>query len=88
MLSIGPTKLRSACSLEDVEAKLVDTEKEADQARKQSKSARDHFNDIKRQRYAYTFNTDSLFSLMFTEPKCSMMLTTTYLTALTKSIRT
>ncbi|CAK5262899.1 unnamed protein product [Mycena citricolor] len=36
--------------LEDVEAKLVDTEREADQARKESKSARDEFNDVKRRR--------------------------------------
>ncbi|KAF8214101.1 condensin complex subunit SMC1 [Mycena galopus ATCC 62051] len=36
--------------LEDVEAKLADTEKEADKARQDSKSARDAFNDIKRRR--------------------------------------
>ncbi|KAJ7246598.1 condensin complex subunit SMC1 [Mycena haematopus] len=36
--------------LEDVEAKLADTEKEADKARQDSKSARDTFNDIKRRR--------------------------------------
>ncbi|KAI0962689.1 hypothetical protein AcV7_001479 [Taiwanofungus camphoratus] len=36
--------------LDDVEAKLLDTEKEADKARKDSKSARDHFNDVKRRR--------------------------------------
>ena len=37
--------------LDDVEAKLADTEKEADKARKDSKSARDQFNDVKRRRY-------------------------------------
>ncbi|KAJ7098698.1 condensin complex subunit SMC1 [Mycena belliarum] len=36
--------------LEDVEAKLADTEKEADQARQDSKSARDDFLEIKRRR--------------------------------------
>ncbi|KAF7352348.1 Structural maintenance of chromosomes protein [Mycena venus] len=36
--------------LEDVEAKLADTEKEADKARQDSKTARDAFNDIKRRR--------------------------------------
>jgi structural maintenance of chromosome 1 len=37
--------------LDDVEAKLADTEKEADKARKDSKNARDEFNDVKRRRY-------------------------------------
>jgi structural maintenance of chromosome 1 len=37
--------------LDDVEAKLVETEKEADKARKDSKSARDQFNDVKQRRY-------------------------------------
>jgi structural maintenance of chromosome 1 len=37
--------------LDDVEAKLADTEKEADKARKDSKSARDQYNDVKRRRY-------------------------------------
>ncbi|KAJ7032498.1 condensin complex subunit SMC1 [Mycena alexandri] len=36
--------------LEDVEAKLADTEKEADKARKDSKTARDDFTEIKRRR--------------------------------------
>ncbi|TFK73385.1 condensin complex subunit SMC1 [Pluteus cervinus] len=36
--------------LEDVEAKLADTEREADKARKDSKSARDQFNDVKKRR--------------------------------------
>ena len=36
--------------LDDVEAKLMETEKEAEKARKDSKSARDHFNDVKRRR--------------------------------------
>lgn len=37
-------------SLDDVQAKLVETEKEADKARKDSKIARDEFNDIRKQR--------------------------------------
>ncbi|KAF7302129.1 Structural maintenance of chromosomes protein [Mycena indigotica] len=36
--------------LEDVEAKLAETEKEAEQARKDSRTARDDFTDIKRRR--------------------------------------
>lgn len=36
--------------LDDVEAKLLDTEREADKARKDSKSAREQFNDIKKRR--------------------------------------
>ncbi|KAI0726494.1 cohesin complex subunit psm1 [Fomitopsis betulina] len=36
--------------LDDVEAKLMETEKDAEKARKDSKSARDHFNDVKRRR--------------------------------------
>jgi len=36
--------------LEDVESKLIETEKEADKARKDSKNARDQFNDVKRRR--------------------------------------
>jgi structural maintenance of chromosome 1 len=37
-------------SLEDVEAKLAETEKEADKTRKESKTARDSFNDVKKRR--------------------------------------
>lgn len=40
----------STCSLDDVESKLADTEKEADKARKDSRNARDHFNEIKNKR--------------------------------------
>ena len=36
--------------LDDVEAKLIDTEREADKARKDSKTAREQFNDIKKRR--------------------------------------
>ncbi|KAI0041884.1 cohesin complex subunit psm1 [Auriscalpium vulgare] len=36
--------------LDDVEAKLAETEKEADKARKDSKNARDAFNDVKQRR--------------------------------------
>ncbi|KAJ8594932.1 RecF/RecN/SMC protein [Rhizopogon salebrosus TDB-379] len=42
--------LKAIEKLDDVEAKLADTEKEADKARKDSKSARDQFNDVKRRR--------------------------------------
>lgn len=42
--------LKAMERLDDVEAKLKDTEKEADKARKESKDARDHFNDVKRRR--------------------------------------
>lgn len=44
-------------SLEDVEAKLVDTEKEADKARKDSKSARSQFDDVKRRRCSFRGGT-------------------------------
>ena len=37
-------------SLDDVETKLVETEKEAEKARKDSKNARDTFNDVKQRR--------------------------------------
>ena len=37
--------------LDDVEMKLADSEKEADKARKDSKAARDHFNDVKMRRF-------------------------------------
>jgi len=39
--------------LDDVEAKLAETEKEADKARKQSRNARDHYNEIKNQRCVF-----------------------------------
>ena len=38
--------------LDDVEMKLADTEKEAEKARKDSKTARDQFNDVKKRRCA------------------------------------
>jgi hypothetical protein len=41
----------SLLRLDDVENKLAETEKEADKARKDSKSARDAFNDVKQRRY-------------------------------------
>jgi structural maintenance of chromosome 1 len=41
--------------LDDVETKLADTEKEAEKARKDSKSARDHFNDVKKRRSVFRF---------------------------------
>jgi septation ring formation regulator EzrA len=37
--------------LDDVEMKLADTEKEAEKARKDSKAARDNFNDMKKRRF-------------------------------------
>jgi structural maintenance of chromosome 1 len=36
--------------LDDVEAKLATTEKEADKARKESKTARDYYNEVKTKR--------------------------------------
>jgi len=42
--------LKAVERLDDVEAKLVETEKEAEKARKDSKSARDQFNDVKQRR--------------------------------------
>jgi len=44
--------LKAMERLGDVEAKLAETEKEADKARKDSKHARDQFTEIKKQRYA------------------------------------
>ena len=42
--------LKALDRLDDVEAKLMETEKDAEKARKDSKSARDQFNDLKRRR--------------------------------------
>ncbi|KAH7103427.1 condensin complex subunit SMC1 [Auriculariales sp. MPI-PUGE-AT-0066] len=42
--------MKATDRLDDVEAKLADTEKDADKARKESKSTRDEFNDIKKRR--------------------------------------
>lgn len=42
--------LKAIERLDDVEAKLADTEKEAEKARKESKNARDSFNDVKNRR--------------------------------------
>lgn len=41
--------------LDDVENKLADTEKEAEKARKDSKAARDNFNELKKQRFGPHF---------------------------------
>jgi structural maintenance of chromosome 1 len=49
--------------LDDVEAKLADTEKEADKARKDSKNARDQFNDVKRKRYVNDFTSSAILIL-------------------------
>jgi len=43
--------LKAVERLDDVEARLVETEKEAEKARKDSKNARDQFNDMKQKRY-------------------------------------
>lgn len=42
--------LKAVERLDDVESRLVETEKEADKARKDSKNARDQFNDVKQRR--------------------------------------
>ena len=42
--------LKAVERLDDVEAKLVETEREAEKARKDSKNARDQFNDVKLRR--------------------------------------
>ncbi|TFK48892.1 cohesin complex subunit psm1 [Heliocybe sulcata] len=42
--------LKAVDRLEDVESKLVETEKEAEKSRKESKNARDQFNDVKKRR--------------------------------------
>ncbi|KZT24830.1 RecF/RecN/SMC protein [Neolentinus lepideus HHB14362 ss-1] len=42
--------LKAVERLEDVESKLVETEKEAEKSRKESKTARDQFNDVKKRR--------------------------------------
>ena len=42
--------LKAIERLDDVETRLIETEREAEKARKDSKTARDQFNDIKRQR--------------------------------------
>nr|VWO99827.1 NOT4p [Ganoderma boninense] len=42
--------MKAVDRLDDVEAKMVETEKEAEKARKDSKTARDQFNEIKRKR--------------------------------------
>jgi len=51
--------------LDDAEMKLADTEREAEQARKESKCARDHFNDVKKRRCdlfnkAYNYISDRI----------------------------
>jgi structural maintenance of chromosome 1 len=42
--------LKAVERLDDVEARLVETEKEAEKARKDSKNARDQFHDVKQRR--------------------------------------
>ncbi|KAG1758082.1 hypothetical protein EDD22DRAFT_1000340 [Suillus occidentalis] len=55
--------LKAIKKLDDVEAKLADTEKEADKARKDSKNACDQFNDVKRKRRTTTFQIVSTKSI-------------------------
>jgi len=45
----------SLLRLDNVENKLADTEKEAEKARKDSKNARESFNDVKQRRYGACF---------------------------------
>lgn len=45
--------LKAIERLDDVEAQLVEAEREAEKARKDSTTARDEFNDIKRQRWSF-----------------------------------
>ena len=47
--------LKAMERLGDVETKLAETEKEVDRARKDSKQARDQFNEIKKRRYSDYF---------------------------------
>lgn len=47
---LAVTTRLSGPRLDDVEMKLASTEKEADKARRDSKNARDQFNDVKRRR--------------------------------------
>jgi hypothetical protein len=75
--------------LDDVENKLADTEKEADKARKDSKSARDAFNDVKQRRYGLVsscakFEIQRLFPL---ELNCLTRRTTTFRSASTRCTR-
>jgi hypothetical protein len=73
--------------LDDVEAKLADTEKEADKARKDSKNARDQFNDVKRKRYVNSF---ALNIILIQQPDASYSIrrTTIFQIVSTKSIKT
>lgn len=46
--------------LDDVAVKLKDAEAEADLAKKESKAARDRFNEVKRKRYAPSLMKETL----------------------------
>jgi hypothetical protein len=73
--------------------KLVDTEKEADKARKDSKLARDHFNDVKLRRFVLIFFETETFELMNSlqllsaDASCLIKLITTSPIVLMKCIR-
>ena len=70
--------------------KLVDTEKEADKARKDSKLARDHFNDVKMRRFVLIFFFKSITSNSLTlssGASCLIKLTTTFPTVSMKCTR-
>ena len=75
--------------LDDVEAKLLETEKEADKARKDSKTARDQFNDIKKKRYVRRWISVVVSSSDHRpDASCSTRRTTTSPSALIKCTRT
>ena len=77
--------------LDDVETKLAETEKEADKARKDSKSARDTFNDVKQRRYGTSsvccYRGPVMRSIFLLAPNCSTKPTITYQNVLTRSTR-
>ena len=58
--------------LDDVEQKLAQTEKEAEKARKDSKEARDRFNDVKRRRCAFSLLRGTLFTHAFAHLRCEL----------------
>ena len=76
--------------LDDVEAKLAETEREADKARKDSKNARDEFADVKRRRYGIPSFYEVFGTLLnyVQDATCSIKLTTTFPIELIRSTRT
>jgi structural maintenance of chromosome 1 len=53
LFSVTVEFISLGASLDGVEMKLADAEREAEQARKESKRARDNFNDVKKRRYDF-----------------------------------